>query len=91
MMRRAGYRIAQEACADAVRHAQASRLELSTRCEQGVFHLTVSDNGAGLPEQPKRGGLGLRSMTSRARILAAASVHRSRRRRAKPSFFPLRA
>lgn len=66
------YRIAQEACANAVRHAQASRLELSTRCEQGVFHLTVSDNGAGLPEQPKRGGLGLRSMTSRARILAGS-------------------
>lgn len=63
------YRIAQEALANAVRHGQASQLRIDTELSEGLFRLTIDDDGRGLPSKPQRPGLGMRSMASRARIL----------------------
>jgi PAS domain S-box-containing protein len=67
------YRIAQEAVANAVRHAQARAVTVSLgRCETGL-QLEVCDDGKGfdtasLPLQP---GLGVLGMTERARQIGA--------------------
>ncbi len=63
------YRIAQEALANAVRHGRATQVRVQADCSGGLFHLTIDDDGSGLPAGPSRPGLGMRSMTSRARIL----------------------
>jgi len=63
------YRIAQEAVSNAMRHAHASciRIELHD-CGAQVL-LVVEDDGVGLPAQTPVGGMGLRTMTNRARLL----------------------
>jgi len=63
------YRIAQEALANAVRHGGANQLDVEARCSDGLFRLTIVDDGSGLSSRPQRPGLGMRSMASRARIL----------------------
>lgn len=67
-------RIAQEALANAVRHADATRIDVSLSCEGGVTGLEVRDNGTG--RQPNAGhantgGLGLRIMRHRASAIGA--------------------
>jgi len=71
------YRIVQEAVTNAVRHAQASAIEirLEWRVAQGSSHtqgrsifLSVVDNGKGLPNS-FRSGFGLLGMTERVRQL----------------------
>ena len=64
------YRIAQEALNNAVRHAQAREIVLRLTGTAAELHLTVSDDGVGLPANPKGGaGLGLHTMEYRARSL----------------------
>ncbi len=67
------YRIAQEALANALKHAHASRIDLSLRCEApGGTILTVRDDGGGLDgTKSSQGGLGLSIMAYRARIIGA--------------------
>lgn len=65
------YRIAQEAITNAVRHAKASRITITFDCaDRGTMALSVGDDGSGR-EGPSRstGGLGMRIMAHRARIL----------------------
>lgn len=67
-------RIAQEALANAVRHAGATRIDVSLVCEDGTTRLEVVDNGAGLPPDATPtgpGGLGLRIMRHRASAIGA--------------------
>jgi len=60
------YRVAQEALANAVRHAQAKRVELGLVLRPGYAALTVLDNGKGFDIEEVRGrGLGLISMRER--------------------------
>ena len=60
------YRVAQEALANAVRHAQASRVELGLVLKPGYAALTVFDDGRGFNLEEVRGrGLGLLSMRER--------------------------
>jgi signal transduction histidine kinase len=70
------YRIAQEALANVVRHAEASEVEISLAIREGAAVLEISDNGRGVsPEQvtnPK--SLGLLGMRERAELLGG-SVH----------------
>lgn len=69
------YRIAQEALANILRHARATRvyIRLETRTDHAI--LTVSDNGIGFdPEQANRcregrGGLGLRTIRERVKLV----------------------
>ncbi len=63
------YRIAQEALSNAVRHASASRIAVDLRSSRGGLTLQVDDDGAGLPAERPGGGMGLRTMAYRARIM----------------------
>jgi two-component system NarL family sensor kinase len=75
------YRIIQEALANVVRHAKASKVTLKVQRHSGNIEIAVSDNGQGFIVDPgsirtfssqgKDGphGLGLTSMTERARII----------------------
>lgn len=63
------YRIGQEAVSNAVRHARASRIGVELRGTADDVMLQVEDDGIGLPATHDGGGLGLRTMASRARIV----------------------
>lgn len=61
------YRIAQESLNNAVKHAQASRVEISFDNCEGAILLEVQDNGLGFdPQAPYPGHMGLQSMRERA-------------------------
>ncbi|WP_159074422.1 sensor histidine kinase [Streptomyces dioscori] len=64
----AAYRIAAEALANVVRHAGATtaHLVLAVDREQDQLVLEITDDGCGLPERPRREGVGLASMAERA-------------------------
>jgi len=65
------YHIAQEAVNNATKHAQATRLRVRLGRADGKITLAVEDNGIGLPETPKAGGMGLRIMQYRADLIGA--------------------
>jgi PAS domain S-box-containing protein len=61
------YRVTQEALQNAIKHAQANRLEVSLTCERDILRLGVCDDGIGFdPAADYPGHLGLRSMRERA-------------------------
>jgi DNA-binding NarL/FixJ family response regulator len=67
------FRIAQEALHNALRHAQAARIEVRLRSERGRLHLTVSDDGVGFDRATVRARhLGLTTMAERALEAVAA-------------------
>ena len=60
------YRVGQEALANAVKHAAATRVELGLEVRPGYAALSVLDNGKGFDLKRSRGqGLGLPSMRER--------------------------
>ncbi len=62
-------RILQEAVTNAMRHSGGGEIKLDSRKdEDGMIHISISDNGKGLPEAIK-GGRGLVSMRSRAEAI----------------------
>ena len=62
------FRIVQEALTNVARHANASRVTIFLRAENGNIRLTLSDNGRGLAQTtPGHTGMGLTGMTARAR------------------------
>lgn len=65
------YRIAQEAVGNAIKHSHADRIEIQLSAADGHLVLRIRDNGIGIPDHsPGRGtGLGLLTMTRRARML----------------------
>ncbi len=63
------YRITQEALSNAVRHAAATRICVELRGEKESLLLRVEDDGVGLPESVPPGGMGLRTMSFRARVI----------------------
>jgi two-component system sensor histidine kinase UhpB len=66
----AAYRIVQEATTNALRHAQAQRIEIALEVEAGVLHIRVGDDGRGLaPDWQRPGHYGVRGMRERARAL----------------------
>jgi PAS domain S-box-containing protein len=63
------YRIAQQALANAAKHAAASTVMVQVRTDGSAFTLTVTDDGRGLPREPgpdAAGRGGLRGMVDRA-------------------------
>lgn len=80
----AAYRIAQEALANAARHAGARRVELRLRVAGGALHLSVHDDGRGFDAGSLAAaaagpdGFGLASMRERARMLGGDCTVRSR-------------
>lgn len=72
------YRIAQEAVANAVRHARCTTITVELARDTGELVLTISDDGTGLPVSPARRppGMGLHSMNHRAEAIGAfLSIH----------------
>ena len=67
------YRIAQEAAANAVRHAQAQKITLTLRLERDGLEMLIEDDGAGIGarECANSAGMGLRTMQYRAQTLGA--------------------
>jgi signal transduction histidine kinase len=67
------YRIAQEAVANAVKHARPGRITITLGCGSGRrLSLTVRDDGIGRQAAVRsEGGLGMRIMSYRARMIGA--------------------
>lgn len=71
------YYIVREAIQNVIKHAQAT--ELSVHCWNGTdgISIAVRDNGRGIPDGPRAGGLGLKIMEQRARGLGGVLAVRS--------------
>jgi two-component system sensor histidine kinase UhpB len=65
------YRVAQESLVNVVRHARATRAELSLRRENGAVVLRVRDDGRGIDAAGLRTGTGVRGMRERALLVGA--------------------
>ena len=63
--------IAQEAVHNAVKHAGARSITIELLKKKARLALRISDDGAGLPEQLPKAGIGLQIMQYRARIIGA--------------------
>jgi two-component system, NarL family, sensor histidine kinase UhpB len=63
------YRIAQEALANAGRHAEAGRVEVELTVGERGIELRVSDDGSGFDPAEGGDGLGLKGMAERARLV----------------------
>jgi two-component system sensor histidine kinase UhpB len=59
------YRIVQEAVTNVIRHAQASRAQVTIADESGQLRLCVSDNGRGADTLRREGHYGIRGMQER--------------------------
>lgn len=65
-------RILQEAFTNVIKHAQASEIHVSTRCDGDGVAVRVADNGRGMPaDAVDRGGKGLANLRRRARAIGA--------------------
>jgi two-component system sensor histidine kinase UhpB len=64
------YRVVQEGLINALRHAQASRVDIVLQCDTRRIIATVTDDGVGLSaEWARPGHFGLRGMADRVRQL----------------------
>jgi signal transduction histidine kinase len=65
------YRLGQEALANAVRHANPGKLEITLHYDYSAVTLTVSDDGAGFDHDAKSQGFGVQGMRKRAASISA--------------------
>lgn len=65
------YRNAQEAVTNAIRHGQATSIEVHLHYDEKELRMTVSNNGS-LPPDLNRKGLGLSGMEERSRLLGGS-------------------
>jgi signal transduction histidine kinase len=65
------FRIAQEAVANAIRHAAARLITIEMRFERSQAHLTITDDGRGFDQGARSDGFGLTSMRERAAQIGA--------------------
>ncbi|MDB5955934.1 ATP-binding protein [Ramlibacter sp.] len=64
------YRVVQEGLTNALRHAHARQVRVAVAGDQGSLQVSVTDDGAGLPEDWRaKGHFGLRWLTERAESL----------------------
>jgi two-component system, NarL family, sensor histidine kinase UhpB len=63
------YRVAQESLVNVIRHARATRADLSLRQENGAVVLRVRDDGLGIDADGLRSGTGVRGMRERALLV----------------------
>jgi signal transduction histidine kinase len=69
------YRIAQQALNNALSHARSSRIEVRLRREGAHVIMAISDDGCGFAQpQSSSRGMGLRTMSYRARLIGAELV-----------------
>jgi PAS domain S-box-containing protein len=73
------YRIAQEAVHNAIRHGRAKSIRIALAASDGLVRLRIEDDGRGVRRSARQGkGMGLASMTSRARSLGGRFDIRNR-------------
>jgi signal transduction histidine kinase len=66
------YHIAQEATMNAVKHAEAHKIDIHLKKNGRRLELTIADDGKGFPQKlPEPPGLGLRLMTHGAALIGA--------------------
>jgi len=67
------FRILQEALTNILRHAQATKVAITVKQDDGEFFLTVEDNGEGITEKEESDAhsLGLLGMRERAHLIGA--------------------
>ena len=65
------YRIASEALTNALRHADATAIDVTIAHRHGQLRLSVGDDGRGLPAQHRPGASGLLAMENRAATIGA--------------------
>jgi signal transduction histidine kinase len=65
------YRIAAEALTNALRHADATTIEISFATENRALRIAVRDDGRGLPAHRRTGASGLLAMENRAATIGA--------------------
>lgn len=65
--------ICKECVNNAVKHSEASEIEISLKITNAILNLSMSDNGRGLPGGPKRGN-GLRNIEERAKELGGELI-----------------
>jgi signal transduction histidine kinase len=66
------YRIAQESVANAIKHANANRVSITLDGSKGAVRMKIEDDGTGFFDEPAVvGGMGLRTMAYRARLIGA--------------------
>jgi PAS domain S-box-containing protein len=65
------FRIAQEALQNARKHSSAQSAQVNVNGVEGTIHLSISDEGMGFDqeESARNGGIGIRSMEERARLV----------------------
>jgi two-component system, NarL family, sensor histidine kinase UhpB len=64
------YRVVQEGLINALRHAQASKVDIAVQCDVRRITATVTDDGVGLPvDWARPGHFGLRGLADRVRQL----------------------
>jgi len=70
------YRMVQEALTNIARHAQASEVHITLRCDAEAVALVVQDNGRGFAELPatRRGTHGLMGLRERCHMLGGSIV-----------------
>ena len=66
------YRVAQEALTNVLRHAGASRCVIELRSGDGRIELSVSDDGAGMPERVEGEAFGIEGMRERALLVGGS-------------------
>lgn len=75
------YRIAQEAISNAIKHGNATKVQIRLTAENSKVTLTIRDNGKGFPAKPIRAGMGLHTMRYRATTLGGTLEIRAAGRR----------
>ncbi len=65
------FRIIQELITNILKHAEATRVDVSLRISPNYLILTIEDNGCGFAIENQSGGIGLRNIQSRAQKIKA--------------------
>jgi PAS domain S-box-containing protein len=75
------FRIAQELVTNVVRHAKATRADITLRCAEGKITLVVRDNGRGRRLTELKKGYGLRGIHERVELLGGRVEMQSEHRK----------
>jgi len=73
----AAYRIVAEALTNVVRHANATRAEITVRLDGTCLLVQVTDDGCGVPTNAGKHGMGMRFMAQRAHEIEGEFSYRS--------------
>jgi PAS domain S-box-containing protein len=68
------YRIAQEQCTNIVKYAKAKSVKILLVTTNDSLQMTISDDGAGMDENTKVGGIGLRNIKNRVDLFDGTMV-----------------